>query len=130
MSKKPFQKVGSCLYRYLPNGVYYGRFKVDGKEIRCSLETSDRKLAERTLTTKKEQQSRIDRSKSKLTLAELCDVYLKTVQHQKPKTVERKTLIARRIKDGWPTGSQTQVSKIRPSDVSLWHYGSHMANRR
>lgn len=38
-SKRPFQKVGPCLYRYLPNGVYYGRFKVDGKEIRCSLET-------------------------------------------------------------------------------------------
>jgi integrase len=115
-----FQKVGPCLYRYLPNGVYYGRFKVDGKEIRCSLETTDRKLAERTLAKKKEQQSQIDRSKSKMTLAELCDVYLKTVQHQKPKTIERKALVVQRIKTGWPTGSQTQVSKIRPTDISLW----------
>ena len=115
-----FQKVGPCLYRYLPNGVYYGRFKVDRKEIRCSLETTDQKLAERTLAKKKEQQSQIDRSKSKMTLAELCDVFLKTVQHQKPKTIERKTLIAERIKSDWPTGSRTQVSKIRPTDVSLW----------
>jgi integrase len=115
-----FQNVGPCLYRYLPNGVYYGRFKVDGKEIRCSLETTDRKLAERTLAKKKEQQSQIDRSKSKTTLAELCDVYLKTVQHQKAKTVERKTLVVRRIKEDWPTGSQTQVSKIRPTDIGLW----------
>src|SRR5262249_5565621 len=88
-----FQNVGPCLYRYLPNGVYYGRFKSGGKEIRCSLETTDRKLAERTLAKKKEQQSQIDRSKSKMTLAELCDLYLKTVQHQKPKTIERKTLV-------------------------------------
>jgi integrase len=115
-----FQKVGPCLYRYLPNGVYYGRFKVDGKEIRCSLETTDRKLAERTLAKKKEQHAEIDRSKNKMTLAELCDVYLKTVQHQKPKTIERKTLVIQRIKNGWPTGSQTQVSKIRPTDISLW----------
>ena len=64
--------------------------------------------------------SQIDRSKSKLTLAELCDIYLKTVHHQKPKTVERKTLVVQRIKDGWPTGSQIQVAKIRPTDVSLW----------
>jgi hypothetical protein len=40
--------------------------------------------------------SQIDRSKSKLTLAELCDIYLKTVHHQKPKTVERKTLVVQR----------------------------------
>ena len=30
-------------------------------------------LAERTLANKEEQQSQIDRSKSKMTLAELCD---------------------------------------------------------
>lgn len=115
-----FQKVGPCLYRYLPSGVYYGRFKVDGKEIRCSLETTDRKLAERNLAVKKAEQSKIDRSQGKMTLGELCDRYLKTVQHQKPKTIERKTLIVARIKSDWPTGSQTQVSKIKPTDIALW----------
>jgi hypothetical protein len=120
MSNKPFQKVGPCLYRYVPNDVYYGRFKVDGKEIRCSLETTDRKLAERKLATKKEQQSQIDRSKSRMTLAELCEVYLHTVRHQKPKTVVRKRAIVRRIKEEWPGGSGVQVSKIRPTDVNLW----------
>jgi hypothetical protein len=33
-----FQKVGECLYRY-SNGVYYGRIRVDGKEIKRSLRT-------------------------------------------------------------------------------------------
>src|SRR5437764_5649246 len=87
-----FQKVGPCLYRYR-NGTYYARFKCGGKEIRCSLETTDRKLAERNLAKKKEDQSHIDRSQGKLTLAELCDRYLKTVQHQRRKTIERKTFI-------------------------------------
>ena len=114
-----FRKVGPCLYRYR-NGTYYARFKSGGKEIRCSLETTDRKLAERNLTTKKDDQSQIDRSQGKLTLAELCDRYLKTVQHQKPKTIERKTFIVGRIKTDWPTGQVTQVGKIKPSDADLW----------
>ena len=113
------RKVGPCLYRYR-NGTYYARFKSGGKEIRCSLETTDRKLAERNLTTKKDDQSQIDRSQGKLTLAELCDRYLKTVQHQKPKTIERKTFIVGRIKTDWPTGQLTQVGKIKPSDADLW----------
>ena len=115
-----FRKVGECLYRYSSNGVYYARIKADGKEIRRSLRTTDRDLAKRNLKTFKEQQSQIDRSKSKITLAELCDRYLRTVQHQKPTTVEQKTLIVQRIKAHWPTGSNTQVSKIKPKDIQLW----------
>jgi integrase len=84
------------------------------------LETTDRKLAERNLAKKKDDQSQIDRSQGKLTLGELCDRYLKTVQHQKPKTIGRKTLIVGRIQDDWPTGKLTQVGKIKPSDVDLW----------
>ena len=114
-----FRKVAPCLYRYR-NGIYYARFKSGGKEIRCSLETTDRKLAERNLAKKKEDQSQVDRSQGKLTLRELGDRYLKTVQHQKPKTIERKTFIIRRIKSDWPTGKLTQIGKIRPSDVDLW----------
>jgi integrase len=116
-----FQKVGECLYRYSSNGVYYGRIRVDRKEIKRSLKTTDRDLAKRKLADLKQQQGQIDRSQGKITLAELCDRYLQTVQHQKPKTIERKTLIVRRIKSDWPTGSSTQVGKInKPSDVQLW----------
>jgi integrase len=115
-----FQKVGECLYRYSSNGVYYARIKTGGKEIRRSLETTDRDLAKRRLKTFKEQQSQIDRSKSRMTLAELCDIYLQTVQHQKPTTVEQKTLVVHRVKAHFPTGSNIQISKIKPTDVKLW----------
>ncbi len=115
-----FQKVGECLYRYSSNGVYYARIKASGKEIRRSLGTTDRDLAKRNLAKLKDEQRQIDRSKSKITLSELCDRYLRTVQHQKPKTIERKTYIVNRIKTQWPTGSASQVGKIKPSDVQLW----------
>jgi integrase len=124
MEKSPngaqLQKVGECLYRYPSNGVYYARIKIDGKEIKRALGTTDRALARRKLSALKDELRQIDRSQGKLTLAELCDRYLRTVQHQKPKTVERKTFIVGRIKNDWPTGKLTQVNKIKPSDVDLW----------
>ena len=115
-----FQRVGECLYRYSSNGVYYARIKTSGKEIRRSLQTADRQKANRELRRLKDEQREIDRSQGKLTLAELCDRYLQAAQNQKPKTIERKSLIVRRIKNDWPTGKLTQVSKVKPSDVDLW----------
>jgi integrase len=125
-----FEKVGECLYRY-SNGVYYARIKIDGKDIKRSLRTTDRDLAKRALAAFRDEQQQIDASQGKITLAELCDRYLKTVQYQRPKTVERKTFIVGRIKSDWPTGKLTQVGKIKPSDVDVWlsRYGFGSASR-
>jgi integrase len=113
-------RVGESLYRYSSNGVYYARVKTDGKEIKRSLGTTDRVLARRNLAALKDELRQVDRSQGRVTLAELCDRYLRTIQHQKPKTVERKTFIVGRIKRDWPTGRLTQISKIKPSDVDVW----------
>ena len=130
-SPSAFQKVGECLYRY-SNGVYYGRIRVEGKQIKRSLQTTDPFLAKRRLADFRNEQRQIDRSQGKLTLSELCDRYLLTAQHQKPKTVERKTLIVGRIKSDWPTGRLTQVAKIKPSDCDGWlaryHFGPASRN--
>src|SRR5438034_3709888 len=48
------QKVGESLYRYSSNRVYYARVKVDGKEIKCSLRTTDPALARRNLVALRE----------------------------------------------------------------------------
>jgi integrase len=115
-----FQKVGECLYRYSSNGVYYARFKSDGKEIVRSLRTTDPGIARRSLAQLKAEFGGIDGARGKCTIAELADEYLRTAQHQKPATLELKKLIARRIKNEWPTGPLTQVSRIRPSHVRAW----------
>jgi integrase len=115
-----FQKVGECLYRYSTNGVYYARIKREGKEIKRSLRTRDREMARRELAQFRDEQRQIDRSQRRLTLAELSNRYLKTVQHQKPKTLKQKTYVVAKIKNDWPNGSLVQVAKIKPSDVDLW----------
>ncbi|MEO6969942.1 MAG: site-specific integrase [Chthoniobacterales bacterium] len=115
-----FQKVGECLYRYSSSGVYYARIKSHGKEIRRSLATADRPIAQRRLRALKDEEAQVDRSRGRMSLGELCDRFLRTVQHLKPKTVERKTLIVRRLKEDWPTGPGTQLTKIRPSDLQVW----------
>src|SRR5438874_6957606 len=115
-----FQKVGESLYRYSSNRVYYARIKVNGKEVKRSLRTTDPALARRSLAALKDELRQTDRSQGRVTLAELCDRYLKTIQHQKRKTVERKTFIISRIKRDWPSGALTQITRIKPSDVDLW----------
>jgi integrase len=115
-----FQKVGECLYRYLSSGVYYARLKRPGKEIRRSLRTTDKELAKRRLADLRNEQAEIDPASEKMSLRELCERFLETIQHQKPKTVERKTLIVRRIKQDWPTGDLTQVRKAKAMDVDRW----------
>src|SRR5207237_9808281 len=88
--KSAFQKVGECLYRYSSNGVYYARFESSGKEIRRSLRTTDSTSAQRALTWLTQEQKQVDPAQGKLTLGELCDRYSAIIQHQKPKTIERK----------------------------------------
>jgi integrase len=117
---RAFQRVGECLYRYSSNGVYYARFKTHGKELLRSLRTTDPAIARRNLAQRKAEQGGIDRSRGKCTLAELADQYLRTAKHQKAATIERKTLIARRIKTDWPTGPLAQVAQIKPSHVRDW----------
>jgi len=68
----------------------------------------------------KERLRQTDWSQSRLTLGNLCERFSKTIQHQKPKTVERKTAIIRRIVEDRQTGSDTQIGKIKPSEVDLW----------
>jgi integrase len=115
-----FQKVGECLYRYSSNGVYYARIKHEGKEIRRSLKTTDRDLAKRKLRELKDDHGQIDHSQGKLTLRQLCDQWLETIQGSKPKTLEQKSYVAARIKDHWPAGSLIQLAKIKPSDCDKW----------
>ena len=116
-----FQKVGECLYRY-SNGVYYGRIRVEGKDIKRSLHTTDREIARRKLAEFRNQQRQTDRSAGKVTIAALCDEFLEAegARHHKAKTVESRELVVGRIKSDWPTGRLTQVGKIKPRDCDRW----------
>ena len=70
---RTYTKVAECLYRCDSSGVYYALLKKSGKQIRRSLKTDDRKLAERNLAEFKEKVSRLDltQGKSRVTFDEL-----------------------------------------------------------
>jgi hypothetical protein len=61
----------SCLCRHKINGTYYGKKKHAGKRKEHSLDTTDRKLAERKLKDWMNSLERIDVAAQKTTLAEL-----------------------------------------------------------
>ena len=117
-----FEKVRGveCLYRYRPTGAYYARFQANGKEVRKSLRTSDRQTAKRELAKIQGDQSRIDPSLRKLTLAGLADIYLKTIAGRAKSTMAQKTRICERIKKRWPGGSQISIAKVVPSQIEAF----------
>jgi len=115
-----FQKVGECLYRYASNGVYYARIKRGGKETKRSLETTDRALAQRKLRDLRNEEQRVDPSRSRLTLTQLCDGWLATKKNAKPKTLATKAHVVRQIKSRWPGGASQRVRDVAPSQADLF----------
>ncbi len=67
-SSTQFLKVAECLYRNESSGGYYALVKKSGKQIRRSLKTKDRKLAERRLREFREQITGLDFSKDQASL--------------------------------------------------------------
>ena len=117
---RPFEKVGECLYRYTPTGMYYARIKRPGKEVRRSLETTDRAMAKRKLADLHKEVNRTEAGVGRVTLANLCERYMATVQSQKPKTLKRKCHIHARLLADFPSGSDALAAKVVPSQVSAW----------
>lgn len=117
-----FEKVGECLYRYQPNGIYYARLKREGKQIWESLKTTDKAFASRKLREKKNELENVNPSAGKITVEELCARYLKTILHQKPKTIEAKKNVVSRMgaKGDWPQFKTQQVKDVKPSDVQTF----------
>ena len=109
-----------CLYRSSSTGFYFALLKHQGKQKRIALHTNDKAEAKRKLGDERRKASRLDGSRSKLTLKELCDQFLPTVQHQAAATVYRKKYIVRRLLEGFPKGKNCQISQIRQSDLETW----------
>ena len=115
-----FEKVGECLYRYSSNGVYYARFESRGKEIRRSLGTTDKATARRKLGDLQRELDRVDLTAGRVSLGEMCNRYMATVQSQGAKTVERKAAIAKRLRADFPGGVDVALDKVVTSKVAAW----------
>jgi len=109
-----------CLYRSASTDKYFALLKHEGKQKRVSLKTRDKAEAKRVLTDERRKLGKLDNSKSKTTLKQLCKTFLATVQHQAEATVYRKKYIVRRLLDEFPEGKDCLVAKIKPSDLEAW----------
>ena len=70
--EKAFQKVAECLYRNTSSQTYYAFLKRNGRQIRRSLGTKDRKLAERRLKEFRGDADKLSKTgRNKMTFREL-----------------------------------------------------------
>mgnify|MGYP000969161392 CR=1 FL=1 len=120
-----FCRVAENLYRYSSSGVYFGRFRANGKEISRSLRTTDRALAKRRLAEEMENASRIDRKTGKMTLEELLRLYEEHLSQYAPKTVATRLSILKCFKQTWPHGLNVSVQNVNAGQLDLW-----LASRR
>ena len=121
-SKKagPYEHVGEGLLRYVPTGKYYARIQVNLKDIRKSLKTTDYALARRRLRDLRDDLEQTGGASEQISIEQLCDRYLKTVQDQAKKTKAAKERAARAVKKDWPGGARVHISDVKHSQVASW----------
>jgi integrase len=117
-TKSDWVKAGPCLYRY-KGATYYALFKVGGKQIRRSLETSDLELARRRVRQLRNDLDNSTAARSKLTLDDMAARYLDTVRG-KPSTVKHKGNAVRLLLSDWPQDAPRDLFKIRRSHLETW----------
>ncbi len=121
VAKPEFQKTDvPCLYRYSSNGVYYALVKIEGKQKKQSLETTDKPTAKRKLADFRRNLGMVDASQGRMTLRELCKRYVATIQNQATTTIYLKEHIIQRLLADFVEGAECQVAKIKPSALEAW----------
>jgi integrase len=114
-----WKKLGPCLYRYAPSGVYYGLIKSSGKQIRRSLDTNDLPLARRKLQEMRRDIALTDPELARRTLDLQAERFLPTVSGTESTLYNVRYAIERLLED-WPKKSPRLLSKIRKGDCEQW----------
>ena len=113
-------RVATGLYRSSVSGTYFAHVRINGKLFRDSLETTDRKTADRRLRDFRASKSKVDHKAGKTTLGALCDQYAGTLRHLSRSSLKAKDSILRRLKTEWPEGEEQSVAAIKPSHCDAW----------
>src|SRR4051794_37387914 len=106
------KRVATGLYRSSVSGSYFAHVRINGKLFRDSLETTDRKTADRRLRDFRQSKSKVDHKAGKSTLGALCKQYAGTLRHLSDSSVKAKEGILQRLQDEWPGGQEHSVAAI------------------
>ena len=114
-----------CLYRHdNPGKPTHGQFifqgQINGTRHTLTLKTKDYATARHELMKRRALLGDENYSSVKISLADWCERYRGTFQRQNPSTIKNKELILKRIWEDWPTGRNTPLDRIQPSDCDLW----------
>ncbi|MBC2595410.1 site-specific integrase [Ruficoccus amylovorans] len=115
-----FAKVGECLYRNLSSGTYYALVKRSGKQIKKSLRTQDRKLAERRLKEFREQvgQLKATSAERKQPFSHYAERWFETYHgHLKASSAERVRHCMKGICESF---GQRPIADITTRDCESW----------
>ena len=108
------------LYRHSRSGRYYACKKVGGIRRERSLQTADRKIAERRLKEWIGNLEKVDAEVEKTTLGQLIERFLKVTGGMAHNTHVTNDAIIRHFLAWWPHGKDYQVRQIRPSMLDEW----------
>jgi len=108
------------LYRHTVNQKYYGIVKRSGKRKEHSLDTADRKIAERRLREWIETLDTIDTEAEKTTLIQLIEKFSKARQGKSESTRDTEASIIKIFKADWEYGLDIRISKVKPSMLDEW----------
>ena len=109
-----------CLYRHSLSRKYYGIKKVGGKRKEHSLDTIDRKLAERRLKKWIADLGKTNVEVERLTLREMLVQLQKVNQGKASKTRATDASIIRKFEETWPYDLDMRVSDVRTSHLNEW----------
>lgn len=106
------------LYRHSVNETYYGKKKVKGKPKCKSLDTKDRKTAERKLAEWIKNLDKLDPELSRITLSQLIDKFLAATVGRADAGTDASMI--KRLRETWTHGMNIYVKDIKPSHLDAW----------
>ncbi|MDQ6808331.1 MAG: site-specific integrase [Verrucomicrobiota bacterium] len=130
------------LVRYRPAGTYFARFRINGKRVWKSLETTVFSVAKQRLPdTMREHRAKLESMTAvaigKMTVGNAARAYLEKVQANvslKPKSKEYREMMIDFINRSWPSLSGTDVRRVSERDCQEWllrfqkHYAPSVVN--
>ena len=111
-------RVASCLYRYQNTG-YYAVIKRSGKQVKRSLNTSDRKLAERRLRELQADLDSLDLDQSHQTLDGFAPVWISSLSGATA-TIYKHRLAMETLLGSWPSDAPRKFKDIKSLHCETW----------
>jgi integrase len=114
-----WKRIGERLFRYVPSGVYYAKFKHAGKPYKKCLKTWDRKHAERLLNDYRQEVENVtSKEAAHITFKTISDRWLDSIRHAiKPSTLKRRETCVANLE---PYFRRVTLSGITPALCEEW----------